>query len=272
MLIRLFSDLHTELAPYKFEPLETDNETICILAGDIGQGEAMDSWLPVVGNASQQFAYVIYVLGNHELYGGTYPTTLVKMCQVVKEMELDNVFILQDQTIVINNVAFIGSTLWTDFNKGNPIDMHAANHGMNDYRMIKILKEGEHVMKGEYTRRLLPSDVVVMHNTAKAYITAAALEHTARGNKIVLVVHHGVTNRSLNPYYADDPLNPAFVSELTEELIEINADLIVHGHVHWAHDYYIDQDQCKTRVVCNPRGYHGYEKKTGFEPLKVIEL
>ena len=44
--------------------------------------------------------------------------------------------------------------------------------------------------------------------------------------------------------------------------------LWTHGHTHHAFDYVIGE----TRVVCNPRGYEGYEGPTGWDPNKVIEI
>ena len=242
MKIRAYDDLHCEFNQYEFEPLPNDDQTVCILAGDIGQGERPSTWMPTILRASKRFEHVIYVLGNHEYYFGEYPTTIQNMRNEIAKHNLTNVHLLENQFIEIDGVSFIGATLWTDFNRGNPVDMHMANHGLSDYRLIKVAKEGEHVIKGPYTRNIIPSDIIVLHNTSKAYIIKTTLEQKSKGNKIVLVVHHGVTNRSLNPFYENDPLNPAFCSELSEELLQIEPDLIIHGHVHYARDYYVDED------------------------------
>lgn len=271
MLIRPFDDLHCEFNQYKFHPLPKDSETVCVLAGDIGVGSQLETWVPLVQAASKRFAHVVYVLGNHEYYDGVIPNTCDFMKAKVSEFK--NVHIVENEIVEIDDVTFIGATLWTDFNSGNPIDMHMANHGLSDYRAIKVQRIGEHIIKGEpYIRRLIPSDILVLHNQSKAFLMKTTVEKKADGKKVVLVVHHGVTNRSINPYYENDPLNPAFCSELTEELLEIQPDLVIHGHVHYAQDYYVDEDNKKIRVVCNPRGYFGYENNTGFNPTKLIEL
>jgi len=43
--------------------------------------------------------------------------------------------------------------------------------------------------------------------------------------------------------------------------------LWTHGHMHNASDYMIGE----TRVVCNPRGYVGYESTNQFQ-LKYLEI
>jgi len=46
-----------------------------------------------------------------------------------------------------------------------------------------------------------------------------------------------------------------------------NIKLWTHGHTHYPFDYQIGE----CRIVCNPRGYDGYEN-TGWDPNKVVEL
>ena len=44
--------------------------------------------------------------------------------------------------------------------------------------------------------------------------------------------------------------------------------LWVHGHTHDAHDYVLND----TRIVCNPRGYFGYERSEDYKSDLVIEI
>lgn len=63
------------------------------------------------------------------------------------------------------------------------------------------------------------------------------------------MTHHGPHRNSVHPRYEDDPLNAAFVSDLTNLMSGV--DLWVHGHVHDSFDYMVGT----CRVVANPRGY-----------------
>jgi len=44
--------------------------------------------------------------------------------------------------------------------------------------------------------------------------------------------------------------------------------LWTHGHTHHEFDYMIGE----CRVVCNPRGYHGYEPQADSWTLKTFEV
>ena len=45
-------------------------------------------------------------------------------------------------------------------------------------------------------------------------------------------------------------------------------DLWIHGHIHDAADYRLYD----TRIVCNPRGYTGYQVVEGFSIDKMVDI
>jgi len=63
-------------------------------------------------------------------------------------------------------------------------------------------------------------------------------------------------------------LTPAFASDLDELMGADRIDLWVHGHTHDAFDYELNG----TRVVCNPRGYVGYDRDNGFNADLVVDI
>jgi hypothetical protein len=83
----------------------------------------------------------------------------------------------------------------------------------------------------------------------------------------VVVTHHGPSVRSIPPYHAGSPLNPAFVSKLDALVESSGVPLWVHGHTHYNVDYKIGS----TRVLTNQRGYPD-ERAVGFDPGLVVEL
>jgi hypothetical protein len=88
--------------------------------------------------------------------------------------------------------------------------------------------------------------------------------------QMVVVGHHTPSHFSCHPKYADDQLmNGGYHSDLTEFMLDRpGIKLWTHGHTHELFDYTIGD----TRVVCNPRGYIGYETIADNFNLKVIEL
>ena len=152
MLIALCSDLHLE-----FSDINITNEQkadVLILSGDIMTAQnlhefkADDPIIPIsftqrgkaerfrnfLGRVSKEFSHVIYIAGNHEFYHGKYPDAYdwhKEECDV-----FGNVYFLEMQTKEIDNVVFIGATLWTDMNKGDQITLNIVKSMLNDFNVI----------------------------------------------------------------------------------------------------------------------------------------
>jgi hypothetical protein len=108
---------------------------------------------------------------------------------------------------------------------------------------------------------------VERHRETRDYIKLVASEN--KDKKVVVVGHHSPSYQSVHPMYASEYLmNGAYHSDLSEIMLDnTNIKLWTHGHTHHPFDYIIGE----TRVVCNPRGYDGYEE-TGWDPEKVFEV
>lgn len=101
MKIQVLSDLHIEFRPFDIPDTDAD---VVVLAGDIHLGIKGIIW--AIKNISNK--PVIYVLGNHEYYGQTYP----KLIKKLKETSTGtNVQILENELIQIGGVNFLGCTL-----------------------------------------------------------------------------------------------------------------------------------------------------------------
>ena len=263
MHLRIMSDVHLEFAPFtNMAKLPTDKDGVLILAGDIcpyhSLRHTLVSFLRMV---SAQFGKVIYILGNHEYYGhGSLLDGHKKIRELIRKEKLKNVFLLQNQTKIIEQVAFIGATLWTDFDKGNSLSMFNAQRGIADYGEIFYHKPNG------YFRRIVPGDTYALHLRSRRYVFEAVKKQKALGRKTVLVLHHGVSSLSVHERYRGQSLNSAFVSDLSSEILDVGSDLIIHGHVHDSFDYVLGS----TRVVVNPRGYPRENK--GWNESLVVEI
>jgi len=105
MKIQIISDLHQE---FGLSDLSFDRADVIVLAGDINLGTKGIDWIKTKISDKP----VIYVLGNHEYYKGSYPKTLNKIKETSKNT---NVHVLEDSFVDIENIRFHGATLWTDF-------------------------------------------------------------------------------------------------------------------------------------------------------------
>jgi UDP-2,3-diacylglucosamine pyrophosphatase LpxH len=208
------------------------------------------------------YELVLHVPGNHEYYGGTFLNYQSKFAEwtqhinaIAKARGYKGIFYCGDRyTVMKDGVKFICATLWTDFHRNDPMVSMRALQMMSDYSQIKFDK-----------KRLLPAQILQEHEESRAFIEKEIANYD--GKKVV-VTHHAPSAQSVHAVYKSRDLdNYLYYSDL-DHLVE-QVDLWCHGHTHRCFDYNIG----KGRVVCNPRGYFPYETgKTGFDPLKVIEL
>jgi len=248
MKLQVLSDIHLEFAPFDIPQTDAD---VIILAGDIGVGTKGLEWATSIAGDKP----IIYINGNHEYYRHSHPKLVNKM----REMEFDSyIYFLEKNECMIDNVKFLGCTLWTDFNlQGKaPLALLDAGSGMNDFKLIRNSSRG-------YSK-FHPNDSLVIHRES-IYWLEEGLKDSAE--KTVVLTHHAPSAKSIPEQYHGSPLNPAFASDLSELILKYQPALWIHGHLHFPSDYHIG----KTRIVCNPRGYPN-EGVAGFRPDLVIEI
>jgi hypothetical protein len=142
-------------------------------------------------------------------------------------------------------------------NREDPETLFGIRGAMNDFR---IIRHGDH--------KFLPQDTVDDHRAMLAVIRDAVAANPA--GKFVVVGHHSPSKLSTHPRYQHEVMvNGAYSSDLSEIMLDhpqIRA--WTHGHTHHEFDYMIGT----CRVVCNPRGYIGYEPQAAEWQLKTIEV
>ena len=242
MKIQYFSDIHLEFGPCNLDLTDAD---VVVAAGDISIGTTGLEWL------SRVKCPVIYIAGNHEYYGGDMINTLNELRVQTK---LYNINFLENDTLVINDVRFLGTTLWTDFDNKNKEIMQYASMNMNDYNYIGL---------NGYV--LTPEDIFNIHLKSKEWLLNE-LGNSFNG-KTVVVTHHAPTTESwhgeLDSMYLYNYCNGF------DELFErFDIDLWIHGHIHSSSDYNINN----SRVVCNPRGYCDHQSVDGYTIRKTIDI
>jgi Icc-related predicted phosphoesterase len=195
-----------------------------------------------------KYREVVMVMGNHEHYGFRLQKTYD---QIAKQLP-DNVTLLENQTHVIDDVTFVGATLWTDMNRSDPLTMFHMKSSMNDYKQITMFNEVKKVY-----HLLDPERTVAEHYVSKKFIVDTVEADPTK--KYVVVTHHAPSRASTANQYADATLmNGAYSSSLDNIILDHpQIKLWTHGHTHDVFDYMIGS----TRIVCNPRGYFGYEAR-----------
>lgn len=255
MKIRVLSDIHLNHGAFDPPPAGAD---VVVLAGDIGRGAQGVEW------ANQAFpdpaTPVVYVPGNHEFYYQEIHATL----EAMHEAAAGHVYVLDDRSVEIEGVRFLGATLWTDFDLYGPAGGVAARllarKRMPDFACVRI-----------GARAFTPLDSALLHNASRNWMEAMFAED-ADTTRTVVVTHHAPSEQSIAARYRAGPqsaLNPAFASNL-DALLGRPA-LWVHGHTHDSFDYRAVEGD-GARVVCNPRGYYDEELNPDFDPRLLVEL
>jgi predicted phosphodiesterase len=287
MKIAVCSDLHLE-----FGSLELKNPggvDVLILSGDIcveqdvGEMDQVKLDMGFMLRKSQmiheffqgccaEFPEVIYVVGNHEHYHGDYAKTIPELKR--KLGYLPNLRILDKEVFRVGDVTFVGGTLWTDMNKEDDLTLYHIKSMMNDFRVVKNSNRVVSFKDQDgkfHTReaKFCPEDAVEDHRKFLEYLKLMISE-SSPWETFVVVGHHAPSRKSTHPRYANEQLmNGGYSSELSEFILDHEQiRLWTHGHTHEDFDYMIGQ----CRVVCNPRGYIGYESRANDFELKVVEL
>ena len=138
LAIHLISDIHHEflknIVDVKVPYIINYNEkikTVCILAGDIGHPHKK-LYGDFISDLKKKFNYVIVIAGNHEYYSTKEQKYTMEQIENQIEYICDKygAFFLNKSTIIIENVKFIGCTLWSFITDSIKT---MANMKMNDY-------------------------------------------------------------------------------------------------------------------------------------------
>jgi Icc-related predicted phosphoesterase len=314
MKIAICSDLHLEFGDINLQ--NTENADVLILGGDICvaadigkpdpnnfmEGARSNRITDFFKRCSFQFPHVIYIMGNHEHYHGDFATSGNKLKSLIESNMLSNVYLLDKEIKTIDDVTFVGGTLWTDMNKEDGMTMQHVTRRMNDFqcvsnshRMISrkvpiyelnpnytvdgkngnkyAEKEGGGYIEIGHKRKdevstFSPLDAFEDHKKMLGYIQTVI--EGKFDQKFVVVGHHAPSKLSTHPRYKHDTLmNGAYSSSLDEYIMDHpQIKLWTHGHTHEDFDYMLKS----TRIVCNPRGYINHEGRADNFQLKYVEV
>lgn len=256
MRIKVESDLHVDVAEYYEKAYNTadlvrkpdlDGIDVYILPGDVGQGEAGYLYSKELLERYPKLR-IIHVAGNHEYYDNNIESLDERLADKLE----DRYFYLQNDSVVIDGIRFIGSTMWTDFNRRDRVDMWWASTNMNDYRMIRT---------GPQYNRFTPEYAYSLHQKAKRFIFDTLQESK---EPCIVVTHHKpyVSDRGLTTKTSD--LQYAYEVDLEEEFARLDRQPLYwfFGHTH--------QSEEKDFFIANCHGYPGED--TNFNPERIFEV
>ena len=233
MRIQLISDLHLDFhqdgGVALIEQVTATKADVLVIAGDIAEGPHVKDALQAL---CPHYRHVVYVRGNHELYGGRFP----------KLTSIPNLHYLENDSVRIDGVRFLGTTLWFKKTEASA-------------RYQKAYADFHHIPG------FVPW-VYEQHEKALKFLEAELREDD------VLITHFMPFRDSIPAQFENSALNDFFYAGDDSDILIRSRQprLVLHGHTHSAQAYQIGD----MTVVCNPLGYPG--ENTGFRTDKVIEL
>lgn len=277
MRIQLFSDLHLERYP-DFQPRFAADVDVIVLAGDIGSYQpgsrlagddfGLGRFSPLRPGAA--CSTVLYVPGNHEFDALDFDDTVLRLRATCERL---GIIWLDREVVLLGQVRFVGTTLWTDFealvgNEGNLTKQMQARtkaYRAANYYLSKntTLKAGEPV---------LAEGIREMALDCQAWLREALSVPFAGAT--VVVTHFAPSLLSADPRYGLTPGTAGFCNAL-DALFPL-ADVWMHGHLHCWNDYVVKGDRegqpWACRVVANPLGYFSKGEQAAFREHLVIEV
>ena len=282
MKIQLLSDLHLEAHPHwRGEP--APGADLLVLAGDIGSYQPGSSLIDAdfgLGQFSPRNGWptpVVFVPGNHEYDGMDFDAAHDRLRETCERLGL---IWLERETVVLQGVRFVGTTLWSDFDALAPEAAHAVpvkgRHGAAQPNPLaqqlkvrdKAFRAANYYLRKTLTTRRgepwlaegLREQALICQDWMRA-----ALSQPFEGSTVA-ITHFAPSLLSADPRYGLTPGTAGFCNALDDLLP--HAQLWLHGHLHAPSDYV--HRGC--HVVANPMGYARKNEQTRFNPTGLIEI
>lgn len=252
MTIQYASDLHLEFREnkgfLKTNPLQPAGDVL-VLAGDIVPFAEINKHKDFFSFVSDNFAATYWIPGNHEYYG----FDLATKCRVLNEKIRSNVFLVNNTSVIGENVKMIFSTLWS---KISPANEWQIERNMNDFHVIKNSKN-----------RFTVERYNELHAESMAFLEKEL--STKSELKKVVATHHVPTRLNYPEQYKGSVLNEAFAVELFELVEKTTPDVWIYGH---SHSNTPDFGIGKTRMLTNQLGYVKYGEQVSFKTINSIYI
>lgn len=252
MKIQFASDLHLEFPENKIfikeNPILPMAETL-ILAGDIMTFISISKHKDFFQYLSDNFKSVYWIPGNHEYYGYNLAEKYGEFMEEIHK----NIFLLNNKSLIINNVKFIFSTLWSKINENHSWQIERK---ISDFSLIK------------YKNYRFNTEIFnMLHHESLTFIKKETSQNTSE--KSIVITHHVPTYMHYPEQYKGDLINEAFATELSDFIESSNINYWIYGHHHQnTKDFKIG----KTQLLTNQLGYVNYGEHYEFNNQKFFEI
>jgi len=246
------SDLHLEFPAnkefLKQHPLQPVGNVL-VLAGDIVPFAIMDKHQDFFSLLSDKFETVYWLPGNHEYYH----FDIAERSGILNEKIRSNVFLVNNYSVIHNNIKLIFSTLWSKISEGHQWQIE---NSLNDFRQIK--NNGFRFSAEKYNE---------LHETSLSFLKKEITKTTEQ--QMAVFTHHCPTFINYPEQFKGDLFNEAFAVELFDLIAPSNVNYWIYGHHHTnTPEFSIGN----TKLIANQLGYVQRKEHTLFETNKCIDF
>lgn len=231
--MQIASDLHLEFHRDGGRSFLADLRERCpesngiLVAGDLSTADMLRHSVDLLCDL---WSVVVYVNGNHELYG-SYQEGVAEILSEAMQRH-PGFHWLNNSTVTIDGQRFVGSSLW--FPQSRHTDMYAQQ--LSDFSQISDFKPYE------WNRR------------ASDYL----LKEVKKGD--LVVTHQAPSAQSIALKFLGSPINGFFFSNEEGTILRKYPKTWIHGHTHTSFSYKLGG----TQILCNPFGYARREENPEF--------
>ena len=266
--IRIASDLHIDINTKYYnltnieivQRLNLDNINILVLAGDTAEYPKNLNFIDYISKLYPKLK-IIEVGGNHLYYSCVALQMSIndinKTCRKHSKNN-PNYYFLENDTVQIDNVKFIGATMWTKLGERAGIQM----------KCVKALNDFNYIIR-KYPYKLSPRDCVEMCEKSRKFIVKE-VNNTPENMESIIITHHCPV------WYGGDDITHAFNIDLSKtiRMLKNTPKAWIYGHTHKNNQLggILISNQNKTMpFLCNQFGYKGeYKYDEQFNAWKTF--
>jgi hypothetical protein len=248
----LISDLHVDaLSTFDWEGKSTS--LICVVAGNVSKDLALV--ISTLKHLSTCYRLVLFIDGSNEHHSMLSDLKTSYSNILAQLEELTNVIFLQNQIVIINGVAFIGSNGWWtyDFNDSVTYDQAKALHKQQSNVTDTTMSTIESIAMQDYAYLSHTVTRLQTHNDVKKIVVVT---HTV---PLFKLIEHSTTQSETN---IQSMLGNSFIRSVKNADSENKITTWCFGHYHSN----IDQTLNNTRYVSNNVSC----SLTPYNPLRVV--
>lgn len=257
MKICLASDLHLEFPNADRQMLDfPEDADVIVLAGDIhvGDGSAREA---LALAARYPRAEIVWIAGNHEFYRRNIDDQLKTYRDI--SAAHPRVHFLENESVEIQGVTFLGCVLWTDFSLLGDSERSSAlaDRQINDFYLIKTAR------KREFTAQ----DAALRFKASRSFLDKAL--SMGDPDKTVVVTHFSPGLETVSQNFDISDITPYFQANVIDLIDRYQPSHWIFGHNHYSNDL----RRGRTRLISNQGGYPAeLGMIPAYDPTRVVAI